>query len=165
MELLEKLGIDGRLLLWQVVNFAILFVILRKFAYRPILETLRKRAETIEKGLQDAKKSEEALRKAEDEREKIIREARSKASAILNQTEDDARKMREAETQKTKDEVHTIQEAGTAEISREREVMIREAKKEIGALVALGVDKVVGRAAPKIDFEPIVAEAIRELQK
>src|SRR3989344_3735833 len=143
MELLEKLGIDGRLLLWQVINFAILFVVLRKFAYRPILEILRKRAETIQKGFEDAEKAKAALHDAREEREKIIREARKQASAILNDAE----------------------ESGRSDVAREREQMFKEAKKEVGALVALGVDKVVGRAAPKIDFEPIVAEAIREIQK
>ena len=165
MELLEKLGIDGRLLLWQVINFAILFVILRKFAYRPILEILRKRAETIQKGFEDAEKAKAALHDAREEREKIIREARKQASAILNDAEQSGREIRELESQKTKEQVKMMIESGKSDVAREREQMFKEAKKEVGALVALGVDKVVGRAAPKIDFEPIVAEAIREIQK
>ncbi|OGL79455.1 ATP synthase F0 subunit B [Candidatus Uhrbacteria bacterium RIFCSPHIGHO2_12_FULL_57_11] len=165
MELLEKLGIDGRLLLWQVINFAILFVVLRKFAYRPILEILRKRAETIQKGFEDAEKAKAALHDAREEREKIIREARKQASAILNDAEQSGREIRELESQKTKEQVKMMIESGKSDVAREREGMLKEAKKEIGALVALGVDKVVGRAAPKIDFEPIVAEAIREIQK
>ncbi len=117
----------------------------------------------IQRGLQDAESAKSALKNAEAEREAIIQEARKQASMILNDAETSAKKIRETELQKTREQVEKLLESGEMEIKSDREQMIRDAKKEIGALVVLGVDKVVARAAPKIDFEPIVAEAIKEL--
>mgnify|MGYP001588456271 CR=1 FL=1 len=62
MELISKLGIDWKLLVAQIVNFFILLFVLYKFAYKPVLEMLEKRSKTIEKGIHDAKASEERLK-------------------------------------------------------------------------------------------------------
>ena len=52
MELLGNLGINGKLFMAQLINFAILFFILRKFAYQPILKVLDERKDKIDKGEQ-----------------------------------------------------------------------------------------------------------------
>ena len=61
MELLSNLGINGKLLLAQIVNFFILLYILKRFAYKPILKVLDDRKEKIEKGLRDAENAKDKL--------------------------------------------------------------------------------------------------------
>ena len=60
MEALANLGIDWKLLLAQVVNFVVVLLVLRRFAYQPMLRLLDERTHKIEKGLADA---ESATRK------------------------------------------------------------------------------------------------------
>ena len=80
---MEQLGINPIFLLSQIVNFAVLAILLRVFAYKPILNMLDKRRERIEKGLEDARLAEEARANAETERQKILDGARAEAQGIV----------------------------------------------------------------------------------
>ena len=53
MDVFAKLGIDWKLLIAQAVNFGILFLVLRRFAYKPMLDFLENRSAQIDKGLKD----------------------------------------------------------------------------------------------------------------
>ena len=66
MELLQKLGIDWRLLIAQLVNFSILVIILYKLLYKPVLKVLNDRKEKIEQGLKDAKSLGEELERTKE---------------------------------------------------------------------------------------------------
>ncbi len=58
MELLNTLGINGWLLLWQIILFLVLLFLLKTFAYGPILQALDERETRLKKGLTDAKRAE-----------------------------------------------------------------------------------------------------------
>jgi F-type H+-transporting ATPase subunit b len=70
-------------LLFQIVNFAILFFLLRKYLYNPILKILEERAKKIHDGLEAAEKSIEEREKLEKEKRKVILEAQKNANKIL----------------------------------------------------------------------------------
>ena len=54
MEIIKNFGIDPLLLIAQIVNFLIIFYILKRFALKPILDILKKRENTIKEGLREA---------------------------------------------------------------------------------------------------------------
>lgn len=56
MELFNALGVDLKILFAQLVNFAILFFVLYKFAYKPLLKLIDDRKDMIEDGVLNAKK-------------------------------------------------------------------------------------------------------------
>ena len=64
MEIFAKLGIDWKLLIAQAINFAVLFWVLRRYAYKTMLDFLEKRTVRIEKGLQDAEAAQAKLKSA-----------------------------------------------------------------------------------------------------
>src|SRR3990167_10277133 len=76
------IGIDGKALLFQIINFAILLVILRSVAYKPILKALERRRKTIENSLKQAKEIEAANQALAGKQEKLLAKARSEADAI-----------------------------------------------------------------------------------
>ena len=76
MEVLAKIGVDWKLLLAQVVNFLVLLWVLRRFAYRPMLEFLEKRTKRIESGLRDAKLATQKLSEIEAKERGVLEEAR-----------------------------------------------------------------------------------------
>src|SRR3989338_2880597 len=83
MELFEKLGMDWRLLLWQLVNFIVLFGVLTKLLYKPVLKMLDERSRKIAQGLKDAETATLSRQKGEEERNYIVREARQEAQKII----------------------------------------------------------------------------------
>lgn len=87
------------LLFWQVVIFAVVFFILAKFAWKPILTSLHERENTIEEALSTAKKAKEEmlnltagnerlLQEARLERDRILRDAQTAASNIINEAKE-----------------------------------------------------------------------------
>ena len=167
-DLLHNFGVDWKLLLAQVVNFAILFFLLKKFAYGPVLEILRKRREEIKKGIEMRAEAEKTLGEVEEIKAKTALEAQEEALALMKRTEETAEKRREeivsdalargevlvAEAkQKAQKEAEKIEEA----VLREAQVLVRAGIKPVlrkmssaerdeelikGALVALKSAKV-----------------------
>jgi F-type H+-transporting ATPase subunit b len=115
-EIFTKLGLNGALLISQIVNFVLLLVLLRKFAYTPVLKMLRERSEKIEKSLEDAKKIEDELKNTEETKVKEIRKAKEEAQEIIKGAYETA----EANTQKSIEETKQ-KNAGNRSESKRRE--------------------------------------------
>ena len=92
MDALAHLGINAKLLIAQVVNFAILLFVLKRYAYRPILKLLDERSAKIEKGLADAEQAALTLKETSAEEKRILSEARAEVRALMTATEESAKK-------------------------------------------------------------------------
>jgi F-type H+-transporting ATPase subunit b len=80
---MEKLGIEPNLLLAQIVNFLIIFFVLSKLLYKPILGMLEKRKKEIAAGLELTEKMREEEEKLNVRKEKVFEEARKEARNIV----------------------------------------------------------------------------------
>ena len=118
------------LIFWQLLIFGLLFLILTKYAWKPITNSLREREEFIRNSIQTAEKAEKELKKIQEknnellkearkEREKILVEAKSISNSIKNEAKkqaskisdkmiDDAKKMIEVEKQSAMKEVKIL---------------------------------------------------------
>jgi F-type H+-transporting ATPase subunit b len=85
-QLLTSFGVDWKLLLAQMVNFAILLYVLKRFAYTPLLKMLQDRQDIVRKGLEDAQNAEKSLNAAHIDAQAIHEDARKKALALLEDT-------------------------------------------------------------------------------
>jgi len=86
MELLEKLGVDWKIIIAQIVNFFILLSILYFFLHKPILNILEKRRKKIKKSLQDADAISKKMENVKLETEKVISQAERKSLRIIKRT-------------------------------------------------------------------------------
>jgi len=82
-DLVNLFGIDWRLLIIQAVNFGVLLAALTYFLYRPILTMLDERREKIAQGVKDAEDAKKTLEGAEVEAGKVVGNASTKASEIV----------------------------------------------------------------------------------
>jgi len=143
MEALANLGIDWKLFAAQAVNFLILLWVLKRFAYKPMLDFLEKRSDRIDKGLKDAEAATKKLSEMGEKEKKVLKEARSEAKALIESAETAAQKRdaeRLAETElKTK---RFLEEART-KIEEEKVKAVSEAKQEIAEVVIVAVEKVL----------------------
>lgn len=80
---MEKLGIEPTLLLAQVVNFFVIFLLLNKLLYKPILEMIAKRKKDIEAGLSLSSKMKDEEEKLKLKEEKALAKAREDALGII----------------------------------------------------------------------------------
>lgn len=80
---MDQLGIEPNLLLAQIVNFLIIFFVLSKFLYKPILGMLEKRKKEIAAGLELTEKMREEEEKMNVRKDKVFEEARKEARLIV----------------------------------------------------------------------------------
>jgi F-type H+-transporting ATPase subunit b len=141
---LEALGITLGYLLVQIFNFAIIFVILRAWIYKPILGLLDRRRTAIAQGLEDARIAAEARQNAEQEAEKILGEAQSKASQVVREATERAEVQGREVLAEAEAEAARKRDEGMAEAERERERILGDLRSQVGSLAIAAARKLIG---------------------
>ena len=165
MEALSSLGVDGRILLAQIVNFLILLWILNRFVYRPLLGFLEKRTATIEQGLEDAKQARQQLDTASEEVKKIHSQAQQEAKSLIAQAEQVAKQQRESAITETKAKIYQMLAQGEAQLAEERTKMLAEVKGELVQLVVMATEKVLQKNIDDKENERLAISVLEEFKK
>jgi len=160
MEVLAKLGVDWKLLLAQAVNFAVLFWVLRRYAYQPMLDFLEKRTVRIEQGLKDAEAATVKLSEMEAKEKTVLAQARTEAKNIIALAEEGAKKRDDLRTVETEAKVRHLLEEAEVKIREEKDKVMMEAKEEIGELVLLSVEKILKEKIDSKRDEVVIAERV-----
>lgn len=150
MEALANLGIDWKLFVAQGVNFLVLLFILRRYAYRPMLEFLEKRSDRIEQGLKDAEAAQVKLTEMEAQEKKVLAGARDEARAIISAAEASAKKRDALRLSETETKTKRFLDEAVIKIEEEKRRMLLDVKQEIAEVVTLSVEKILKE---KIDME------------
>lgn len=143
---MEALGINYGYFLVQVFNFAILFVVLRVWVYKPIVNMLETRRESIAQGLEDARVAAEARANAEAEAEKILAEAQSKASDVVREATARAEEATKDIKAAAEEEAGKAREDALVEVEAQREQVLSDVRGQIAALAMSATQKLVGEA-------------------
>lgn len=143
MEILAKLGIEWKLLLAQGVNFAILFFVLKRFAYQPMLDFLASRTERIEQGIKDAEQAKAKLVSVVEEEKTILKGAREEARKVIADAEEQAKVRAQKREEEAEVKIKQLLFDNDTRLSEEREKMLREVKSEVALLVTQSVEKVL----------------------
>jgi F-type H+-transporting ATPase subunit b len=143
---LEQLGINLGYLLVQIFNFAIIFVVLRAWVYKPILGLLEKRREAIAQGLEDARIAGEARENAEKEAHAIITEAQASASQKVREATERADVAAREILAQAEVEAGKLREAALAEAAQERDRILADIRGQIGTLAMAAAQKLIGEA-------------------
>lgn len=163
MELIEKLGIDWKLIIAQIVNFGIVLFLLYKFAYKPVLAALDKRKHMIEKGVKDAQKSEELLKEVESMKEKALVAVKQKTAEMMDAAAKEASHMKQDVLAEAAVEAKKITEKAKAEIEAKKNAMVKEVKAEISRTIVFATAKMLDREFSEKDQARMLEEAAKEI--
>lgn len=162
MELLNNLGINGKLLLAQIINFLILLFVLYKFAYGPILKMLDDRTKKIEKGLKDADESHKKLAEIVQKEKEVLKKAREEAQAIIVKAEEQAKKNKEDIITESKTQSEKILSDAQKKIEEEKNKMLAEVKGEISNLVIMATEKIISQKLDTAKDKEIINKALKD---
>jgi F-type H+-transporting ATPase subunit b len=123
---------DIGLLFWMLVSFLIVLFVLKKFAWKPILNMLHKREESIEQALKAADRARDDMFKMKADNEKILSEARVERERIFREAQEIKEKIVSEAHEQAKKEQNRIMEETKILIQSEK----NNAVKEIRALSA-----------------------------
>ncbi len=122
------------LLFWMLVSFAIVVIILKKIAWKPILKALKEREDSIEDALESAEKAKEEMAKLQVDNEKIINEAKAERDNLINEAREVKETIiNEAKTQATT-EANKLIEQSRINIKNEKAAAINEIKDQVAIL-------------------------------
>lgn len=157
---LGSLGINGKLFLAQLVNFAIVLLVLWKWAYRPLIAMLDKRSKLIEESLNKTKEIDERMARIGAETGTLLKKAHQDAKMVMDETQAMAKGHRDAEMEKVRLEVERMIASGKDELSRLKVDLMRDAQKELGDLVALAAERVIAEKMTAKDHEQLIKRTV-----
>ena len=141
---MEALGINFGLLIVQIIAFAIVFLTLNAWVYKPMLDMMESRKQKIAQGLEDARVAAEARANAEKEAAKVLAEAQAEAGRVVREATEraasagkDVKAVAEAEAVKAR-------EAAMVEAELERNRILGDLRGQVAALAIAAANKLVG---------------------
>lgn len=159
----SQLGIEGGLLLSQIVNFLILMVILRATLYQPVLNMLEQRRQRIAQSMKDAERTSAAAREAEHEKAGIMDAARREAQEIRAQATRDTEKIAQDIRARAEQEATDIRQKAQADAKVQVESALADANKQIADLAILATQQILGRELDnRSEQERFVAEFLQQ---
>jgi F-type H+-transporting ATPase subunit b len=154
--------LDPGLYIWTIVTFLVLFALLAKFAWRPLLQALEERQAAIRKSLDDAQQAKQELERVQHESSQLVARARVEADAIVAQTRADAERLRQELRETARAEAATIVRNAEKQIELQTVQAVRQLRAEAVDLSVMIAEKLIGRHLTKDDNERLISQTIEQ---
>ncbi len=156
---------DYGTIFWMVIIFGIVLYILGKFAWKPILNALKDREESISEALSSADKARREVEGLKADNEKVIAEARKEKDVILKEAKEVKDKMLAEAKEQAAKEGQKIIEAARQQIEAEKKAAISEMKLQVTELSVLVAEKVIkNELKDKKAQEEIVNDLLKDVK-
>lgn len=160
--LIETFHIDVKLLLAQIINFAVVISVLYFFALKPLIKVMKDRTATIEKSLSDAKNIEKKLNQTEADYKEKINEAKKDANAILIKAGEQAEAKKKEMLNKAKEEIGQIINSEKVQMQAEKAKILKEIKADVADLVVDSLEKILGKKVDKKEGDELIKKIIKK---
>ena len=159
---MEALGLHLPQLIAQIVGFLVLLFILSKLLYKPLLKVIDERSAKIKESLEAAESAKEQAAASQEQMQDDIRKAREEGQQMIAQARDVAARFRDEEMAKARDEIAAERAKAEADIQRERDAAIEDLRQEFAGLAISAAERVVERSLSESDHRDIIDRVIEE---
>src|SRR5438093_6677048 len=159
----DTFGWKWELFLSQVISFCIVVVLLRQFAYKPILALLEDRRRKIEEGQLNAEKIRKELAEAERRYQEIVAKANADAQRMIDEARESAAHLSERKQQEAVATAEQIIAKAREAAAIEHDRTMESLKRELGHLIVDTTAKVTGKVLTPEDQRRLQQEAARQL--
>jgi F-type H+-transporting ATPase subunit b len=156
--------LDPGLFIWTILTFLILFYVLAKFAWKPLLTALESRENTIKSSLEDAEKAKTELERLNAESEEIMAKARSEAQTIRVEAKSAAEKIKADVMVQAGEDAKKIRDEAQNQIKVEKDKAISEIRQEVVSLTMMVAEKVIKRNLSKEDNQSLIDDSLQHLK-
>lgn len=131
------------LAIWSLLIFILFWIVMGKFAFKPIAEALAKREGDIQDAIDQAKKAREEMSNMKSENEKLLAQAREERTRILQEAKDIKNEIIAEAREKAREEASKILNNAMTDIENQKKAAITEVKNQLGLLAIDIAEKVV----------------------
>lgn len=156
---------DFGLVFWTTLFFLLVLLLLRKYAWKPILSGVQEREKTIDDALMSAERAREEMAHLKAENEEILKQARAERDAIIQEAQAIRTQMIADAKDQANVEATKMVEAAKLAISQERSTALNAIKDQVAELSLEIATKVI-----KTDLEQnakqqeLVGELVKEIK-
>jgi F-type H+-transporting ATPase subunit b len=162
---MDLLTPDLGLFLWNLLAFLILFFVLKKTAWKPILKSLNEREKSISDSLATAEKVKAEMAQLKNENEALLAKAREERALLLKEARDTKDKIISEAKEQAKVEAGKIITDAQAAIEQQKMAAITDVKNQVGTLVVEVAEKILRRElANKAEQENYIRQLSNEVK-
>jgi len=157
-----SLGINLPLLVVFIINFIVLFVLLRIFLYKPVMKMLDERAQRTKEGMELAEATKKEYEQAKGEVQKQIEKGRQETQAIIAQAMQVGERLKEESRQEAAKQAQTIIDRTRAELETERDKIVEDLRREFVDISIAAAEKVIKETLDKEKHRKLIEETLQE---
>jgi F-type H+-transporting ATPase subunit b len=157
-----SLGVNLPLLVVFVVNFIILFVLLRLFLYKPVLKMLDERAKRTAEAMEQAEATKKEYEQARVEVQKQIEKGRQEGQAIIAQAMQVGERLKEESRQEATKQAQVIVDRTRSELEAERGKIVEVLRREFADIAISAAEKVIKETLDKEKHRKLIEETLQE---
>lgn len=157
------LNVDFGLAIWILITFVFFLLILRIFAWNPIMDALEKRETKIQESLDAAEKARSEAEQIAQKNQKALKDAEAKAQQIRKEALEEAEMLRNERIEKAKKEANEQLEQAKRSIEQEKKQALNELRDEVADLAINAANIILDKELDEKKNRDLVEKYIKEL--
>lgn len=152
--------IDINKLVWSVINFLVLFYLLRRFLWKPLLGIIEDREKEVASNLEGAENAREEALNMKAEYERRLAEAQQRAEEMITRAEHKAEELERDLKTKADAKAVSIMDRARTEIEREKARALTDLRDQVADMALAVAGKVLERSVTDHDNEKLARELV-----
>jgi F-type H+-transporting ATPase subunit b len=153
------------LIIWTIVTFVLLLIVLSKFAWKPLLEALKKREETLRTSMERAEQAKQDAERLLNEHKKQLDHAEVEGQRILNENRQLAEKLKDEIIEKANQQSRKVVKQAKEEIDRNKEAALMQLRGEVASLAVQAAGKILDETLDENKHRKLVDNYLNGLPK
>lgn len=160
-----SLGLNGQLFLFQLLNFAVVAVIIWFLILKPLTKTLSERKKIIDESLDKAKEVDANLQMAQVKFQEKLDEAKVEANKIIEKSHQEAEQLGVSMKEKAKKEIELLIDQAKRNIQIEKDEVMDNIKKETVNLIISAVERIISERLDGDKDKKIIEDALKNISR
>ena len=163
--ILQAFHIDWKLLIAQVINFALVVGVLGFGVFKPLIKKMAERSQFINDGIDNAQAAKKSVLEAEKQHQKMLIEAKSEAMSIMKNAQEQAARIEREAVDGAQEKVKEVIARGKIQLAELKLQTLADARSSLAELVVAATEKIVKvKLSEKVD-EKLIKDALDNLEK
>ena len=160
---IATLGLNAKLFIAQLINFAVVLFVLWKWVFTPVAKKLTERTEKIEKAMRDAASTEKEKQEFAVWKEREMSNARKEASTIITGAQTEATKAKDQIVAKAKEEQQKVVDDAKKQIEQEKNQQLQSAKSELADIITNATEKILRSKLDKNKDQELIKDSLKNI--